>query len=266
MAEQKPKRKCNVHPARTASAFCVKCGTALCEDCVVITAGRPHCSTCAGIQKAYERQETLKRVMDFGSWAEKTQEILSGPLGNKELRRIFSIIIDAVLIIILAIPVSFIFGALGLHFLVPEMGGLSFFLCLYASLLVIGTFYFILFTWRTGKTPGKYLMGLKVTEKNGKPLTLLASFWRWIGTLTAVIWAYIGLTMARWIFNIIAAIASKASLTFLILLWFSGIITAMIFSTGVLITFAGKQKRGFHDILASSIVINDYKMGRRVKR
>ncbi|MEW6203099.1 MAG: RDD family protein [bacterium] len=265
MENQTIKRKCNIHTARAAVAFCVKCGNALCNECVVIAAGRPHCPTCADIQKASIRRETLLQTADFSNWARKAQTTFAVPMHNKELRRIISFIIDAILISLFAIPVSLIFRVLSMQFLVSETGGLGFFLCLYASLLVTGTLYFILFTWLTGRTPGKVLMGLKVTAKNGQPMTLLASFWRWTGLLTALIWAFVGFSLAQWIFKLIAIIAFRASILILIALWFTSIATVIVFSTGILITFIGKHKRGFHDILGGSIVISELSVVRRGK-
>ncbi|MEW5945897.1 MAG: RDD family protein [bacterium] len=249
-------KRCRAHPDRKAEAFCVKCGAPLCRECLVRVGASPHCPACASIRAAQRRRETFPRFLP-AAVTPAVRRNISGAVANKELRRLLALLFDSALVFIISIPVSFVLRFIGMLFLVPEVGGLGFFLCLYYSLFFVASLYFPLLWWRFGATPGKVLTSLKVKSVSGAPLTLLASFWRWTGLLTALIWMYVGFLLARSIVKLLSIFAAKLPLLFMLASWFGGITIALVFSLGVLIAFVGRHKRGFHDILGGSIVVSD---------
>jgi uncharacterized RDD family membrane protein YckC len=62
----------------------------------------------------------------------------------------------------------------------------------YGMTVILDMAYFTYFHGTTGQTPGKKILGLKVIQKGGEPLTLGIAFLRWVGYLISKIFMYLG--------------------------------------------------------------------------
>lgn len=250
-------KTCKEHPERTAAAFCVKCGAPVCVECIVEVRDRPHCAVCGSLARAGTRPKGGLRAPDFGVVAGAIQSRFVGPLGNKELRRAAALLIDLACVFVLAMPVSFVFRIVGMSMLLPEVAGFGYFFSTYVGLMLVGPVYFVVTTWRGGRGLGKRLVGLRVQRYGGGRLSLAASVWRLVGALTAVIWALVGWWLCSWMFRVVDLASERLTVPYILFFKGCGVAALLIFSTGVLISFIGRHKRGFHDILASSVVISE---------
>ena len=110
------------------------------------------------------------------------------------LRRLFAFFVDMAILCFVSL-ILFLFGLLALRLrddainLVPACStdlthGMGIFVLLYliASFLA-GMTYFTWFHGISGKTPGKMLLGLRVIQASGDPMTLGIAFLRWVGYL-----------------------------------------------------------------------------------
>jgi uncharacterized RDD family membrane protein YckC len=131
-------------------------------------------------------------------------------------------------------------------------------------LLLIGAAYFIFLEWRFGMTAGKKLFGLRVVPYGGaaEKLSFPSAFWRWTGFLAAGAWAYSGYWAVSGLLGLVK-FAMKPGTAFLATLGAISIVA--VCSLGLLITFIGKHRRGFHDLLARSIVVDATSMERGEK-
>lgn len=95
---------------------------------------------------------------------------------------------------------------------------------------VIIFFYFVgLWTWR-GQTPGKWLLGAKIVKTDGRPIGIGRALLRLIVyVLYLLVWALLG--------------------TRIIVLFLIGIIAFIVVALS-------KKKRGIHDLIAGTVVIN----------
>jgi uncharacterized RDD family membrane protein YckC len=109
-------------------------------------------------------------------------------------RRSFAFLIDKVILYFVSM-LLFLIGLLALG-LRGEMfcripaspedmtHGMGAFALLYlAAALLAGTAYFTWFHWIGGRTPGKMLLGLRVIQVSGDPMTPGVAFLRWVGYL-----------------------------------------------------------------------------------
>jgi uncharacterized RDD family membrane protein YckC len=262
-------RTCAKHPERESVSFCVKCGMPLCPECERPFNGRPYCAGCLKKRKKDERGANLGAVgsriagvaggvgtavsdaknRSTAAIAERGTSVLP-----KEVARLFAKLIDigAVLLLSLLVHIPI---RLASQIWMPDVSGTGFILSFYLSLLMVSAIYFVVSEWRYGRTIGKWVFGLKVVRygKGGTP-GFSAVIWRWIGFLTGCVWAYSGFwlmrNMAKWIVYFRGKIPD-------FLIAFTGLIAlagVAIFSLGLLITFVGKYKRGFHDLLGGTIV------------
>lgn len=62
----------------------------------------------------------------------------------------------------------------------------------YGVALVLDMVYFTYFHGVTGQTPGKKLLGLRVIQESGTPMTMGTAFLRWVGYLISKIFLYLG--------------------------------------------------------------------------
>lgn len=265
----------------------------MCEECVVKHGGRPMCADCVG-RLSYERKprevkpaqeapaprvvvESQKRpsakkkpaprkkvFAETESWKtpEKPAETAPGIkdiIFGREPRRVLARIIDFALVAILALPFSF-----GLDLLTAsmfrEVRGIGYELCFYIMLIIVSSLYFIIGEWRYGKTLGKWILRLEVVRKDGtKGIGLFQAWWRWTGFMAGAVWSIVGWWIGSHITGVFVFMLKKTGVAvpkFLpsLVLFVSVAIFAM-FSLGLLITFIGKYKRGFHDILGETAVI-----------
>ncbi len=66
----------------------------------------------------------------------------------------------------------------------------------YAMAFLLNAGYFIYFHGTTGQTPGKKMLGLKVVQLNGDPLTPGIAFLRWVGYIISKIPLFLGFIWA----------------------------------------------------------------------
>jgi uncharacterized RDD family membrane protein YckC len=262
------KAVCANHPESEAAAFCITCGKALCPACERPVDGRPFCPQCFSTQRRRRLTSRLQKIAPPET-VEKWRAALSKRLFNKELRRLCALLIDTILVLMLAVPLMLIILLVSMP-LMREVHGLTAKVSYYLSLLFTATVYYIGAHYRWGRTLGKFLFGLVVTHTDGKPLTFLGAFWRWIGFLTALIWAFIGWGIALWALGILnlarqSSMGGGMNTGAYFLVKAGAVMLAVITSLGVGITFVGKHKRGFHDILAGSIVKFEEEMERRIR-
>ena len=62
----------------------------------------------------------------------------------------------------------------------------------YGMTIILDMAYFTYFHGATGQTPGKKILGLKVIQRGGEPLTFGIAFLRWVGYLISKIFIYLG--------------------------------------------------------------------------
>ena len=123
--------------------------------------------------------------------------------------RLVAYIIDTVVILILAIGLGIIAGLA--VFVMPLLSILPI-----LAILIVPLVYFPYFWQKSGQTPGKRMMGIKVVrDSDGGPLTWGMAIIRLVGY------------------------------------WVSG----LVFYLGYIWIFIDKRKRGWHDLIASTVVI-----------
>ena len=91
----------------------------------------------------------------------------------------------------------------------------TFFLSYYGMNILLSMVYFTYFHGTISQTPGKKLLGLKVIQKTGEPMTLGVAFLRWVGY----------------------------------------VISGLIFNLGFIWVAFDSKKRGWHDMIAATYVI-----------
>ena len=109
-------------------------------------------------------------------------------------RRLFAFLIDEVILYFISL-ILFLIGLLALGLKGDMMGrvlsslgdpahGIGLFALLYiAASLLAGMIYFTGFHGIAGRTPGKMLLGLRVIQASGDPITPGIAFLRWVGYL-----------------------------------------------------------------------------------
>jgi uncharacterized RDD family membrane protein YckC len=109
-------------------------------------------------------------------------------------RRFFAFLIDGVILYFVSL-ILFLIGVLALGLKGEMMGrilsslgdranGIGLFGLLYiAASLLAGMIYFTGFHGMAGRTPGKMLLGLRVIQASGDPITPGIAFLRWVGYL-----------------------------------------------------------------------------------
>jgi uncharacterized RDD family membrane protein YckC len=263
-----PGNMCAEHPEYKAVSYCIRCGKPLCPQCERLENGRPHCGVCRPTGARARLSRSAQQIKPGKAAMQSARASLRKPLWNKELRRIAAVSLDGLAIMLGSVPMTFLFWAVSIK-LMPEVHGLTFPVSYYVSLLFTGSIYYIGAHYRWGRTLGKHALGLNVRHTDGRPLTLLGAAWRWVGFLTALIWAFVGFWLMQNLFNMISLArriggAESLGAGMAILLRAISVLVFLILASGALITFVGKFKRGFHDILAGSIVINLEWMERRI--
>ncbi len=283
-------RTCKRHPDREASGFCVKCGAPVCSDCEKFYNGRPYCSECmvnrleaeamerraataaaeaAKLEELEKKKITPEKVVvAIKSLPARREEIgrqMGGALPKvpKEIRRIVARVLDLAIVVFVSLPVALLIRA-ATYSGMREVGGMGITVSTYLAFMLVGAVYFIYLEWKFCTTAGKKLMKLKTIRYggDGAGLTFPSSFWRWIGFLAAGCWAYGGFWVVSKTLHFVGfALKPKASLIAVT----GSVILVAICSLGLLITFIGKYKRGFHDLLARSIVVDETYMERGKK-
>lgn len=260
----------------------MKCGAPLCPECERPFNGRPYCAACLKSRGGEAGSAPVKQASEV---SKKTKEkrprpklriskesvrsafaALGGSSGAgpalasnrlpKEVRRVIARSIDIAVVISFSIPFSWILRLITFQWM-SDVGGIGFALSLYFAALFTGSVYFIYSEWRYGKTLGKWLLGLRVTRYGGGRLPFFSSVWRWVGFLTGCIWACIGWWLMTRLMTLIKVFEAKLPP---LVVWsgaFFAVMGVIMFSLGLLITFVGKYKRGFHDLIGESIVSID---------
>jgi uncharacterized RDD family membrane protein YckC len=143
-------------------------------------------------------------------------------------RRLFAFLIDQIILYFISL-ILFLIALLALGLRGDKMGRMlasaddlmqgmgSMALCYMVASLLAGGTYFTWFHGMAGRTPGKMLLGLRVIQASGDPITPGLAFLRWVGYLIS------------------------GPLFFLGFLW---------------IAFDGR-KQGWHDKIAATLVIKD---------
>lgn len=265
-AGQPAMRFCDAHAGSMAVSFCISCGRALCPQCEQLVESRPYCRPCLTQDKKQQIAGAVSRLRPSDEAVESAREAAVGVLHNKELRRIAAAFIDLFAVLIAAVPLMVVFWAVSMPIL-REVHGLSLSVSYYVSLILVSAVYYIVSHYKWGRTAGKHFLGLEVVRFDGRPLTAGGAFWRWIGVQTALIWAFTGWWLAKHLVGLVIFAAKQGapvSNTHFLGSFIGAGILGLIFSLGVLITFVGKHKRGFHDILAGSIVRNQRAFERRI--
>ncbi len=175
--------------------------------------------------------------------------------GSKEIRRIIARIIDFTLVFIISLPFSWLVSVVTVPLFI-EVKGMGFSLSFYLCALFTGSLYFVFSHWKYGKTLGKYPFRIKVVSNvTGGRITFFASLWRWTGLLTGIVWTVTGFWFAKNIFRTLELLRGRISIYYALAMAMAAIMIALVFSLGILITFIGKYKRGFHDLLGGTIII-----------
>ncbi len=73
---------------------------------------------------------------------------------------------------------------------VPDSGGAFYAAIAMLSAMQVG--YFVYFHGRTGQTPGKKLLGVKVVRISGAAMTYGVAFLRWVGYIISGLFLYLG--------------------------------------------------------------------------
>jgi len=98
----------------------------------------------------------------------------------------------SLILFIAAVALSHIFFSSGATDNMPAMFRKAFYLSFYATTIVLNMLYFTYFHGTVGQTPGKKMLGLKVIQTSGAPMTLGIAFLRWVGYLVSGIVFYLG--------------------------------------------------------------------------
>ncbi|HPN93082.1 MAG TPA: RDD family protein [bacterium] len=267
----KVERRCDNHPDREASSFCVGCGKAICPECERPQAGRPYCAPCAKARKKEKRMaDSQRRAEGIGSGiAGAARAAAEGAKHGapekfpKEALRAAAFAVDSAAIVLISIPLTLIFRAASMQWM-SDIGGMGYPVSVYLSVLTVSSLYFILWHWRVGATPGKALLGLKVkSAAGGGPVGAVASVWRWVGMLAAIIWAAAGAAVMWRIILWGKYLTKGLSMPQAVVVFVFGAAVMAALSSGLLITLVGKHKRGFHDLLGGTVVERDIKKNRR---
>ncbi|HOO55255.1 MAG TPA: RDD family protein [bacterium] len=270
------KKTCERHPDREASGFCAVCGAPVCPECERLYGGKTYCAKC--LKKGKKAAVLLKKKgpnadrqpgaevegdAEEGKPRAGAREKISAGLKSikpgrlklqKEAARILAKAIDFILIIMITMPVSWLFRLISMGWM-SDVGGIGYRLSVYVALITVASLYFIISHSISGCTIGKWLFGVRVVlYGGGGKITVSSAFWRWIGFLAAFSWAYVGYSLMSVTLNWAAILRGKLPDYYFGFLGVAGIACVIMFSLGLLITFVGKYKRGFHDLLGGTIV------------
>jgi uncharacterized RDD family membrane protein YckC len=289
-------RNCDRHPDRVAEAFCVKCGASMCPECERPYGGRPFCPSCVAaaskfqkpgkaplqqaqteqpdapaaaaaeepeqIQAGSKLQQSFRKIREKAGGARGRLDRLSDSSGAlhsvpKEIARMIALLLDSIVVLLISLPLSWMLY-LVTRLWMSEVSGFGTKLSLYVSILTVSTVYFVVTQWRSGRTLGKAFFGLKVTfNSDGGDIPLSASIWRWIGFLAALGWSLAGLWIMSGMLGWLKILRGNISAISAGMLGIVALSVAAVFSLGLLITFVGKHKRGFHDLLGGTIVARE---------
>lgn len=234
----------------------------MCSACEQPVEGRPFCRDCFDIRRRDQLIQSIQNLQPSEETVLKVKTAAMAPMKNKEARRVAALAVDGFVSVLAALPVSLCVYGLSL-LLMPVVRGLPFGLCYYGALFLTGGFYYIYAHWRWGRTIGKRALGLRVERMDGKPVTLTGAFWRFMGFIAVFIWAGTGWAIAFWIIRLInkanssVGVPNRTAAGFMMLSQIAAALFALFFSLGALITFIGKHKRGFHDIIGGTVVKAD---------
>jgi uncharacterized RDD family membrane protein YckC len=108
-------------------------------------------------------------------------------------RRFVAISIDSIIIDLFTL-VLFLIG----NRIVPTDNSFAYAVIIpyYGMALLLNAAYFTYFHGTTGQTPGKWLLGLRVVQTDGAPLTPGIAFLRWVGYIISKIPLYLGFIWA----------------------------------------------------------------------
>lgn len=255
-------QNCINHPDRESVSFCVKCGAPMCPECEKPFDGRPYCAACVKKRKEVEKKTDaeggLSRLKGaaggVGTALAAAKDGAGGQFLPKEAARILARTIDLAIVVLLSLLVHWPIRMVSKIWM-PDVSGVGFIFSLYLALLLVGTAYFVVSEWRTGRTVGKWLLGLRVVRYGTKSRPALSeSFWRWTGFLAAGMWAYAGYWITIRLLKWIGLLRGKIPAAVFALLSAAALAFVVVFSLGLLITFVGKYKRGYHDLLGGTIV------------
>ncbi len=285
---------CKNHSDRESQGFCVKCGAPVCEECLTRNEkGRPVCNECLEAMQAFSSPSApsapslAPREIQSPSVVSSSQDDpgiapdagLSEPsptLGSaasdffqrtssklvripKEFRRAMAIMIDMLIIGALSAPAAVLLQSLTM-ITFHEVSGIGYTLSGIFAVIVVSLLYMVLTVTIMSGTIGKRICGLKIVNTEvGIRISFIDAVWRWIGFFAAAIWAYWGFALGKIL--VINAWRTKV-VPVQVALLLVGIAVFLFFGSGLFITLVGKHKRGFHDILADSIVINDIVTGK----
>jgi len=108
-------------------------------------------------------------------------------------RRLVAISIDTIIFYLFTL-ILFVIGV----FTIPIDGGFTYplFFSYYGMAILINAAYFTYFHGTTGQTPGKRLLGLRVVQADGEPMTPGIAFLRWVGYIISKIPFFMGFLWA----------------------------------------------------------------------
>ena len=96
------------------------------------------------------------------------------------------------LLLFLVIIVGIMILGLSIFSITPTILITPLFLSYYGVNLLLNMLYFTYFHGTSGQTPGKKLLGLKVIQKTGEPMTPGIAFLRWVGYIVSGMVFYLG--------------------------------------------------------------------------
>lgn len=123
--------------------------------------------------------------------------------------------------------------------------------------LLIFTIYMVLFTWKYGRTFGKYHTTLKVETLDGRPIrfvqSVLRSIFYWALVVIPYVFVYLGLSGLEYEPSSDTLNTSNANLFITLLATFGSyaFICLLIFIDGLFIAIR-KDKRALHDLIAGT--------------
>ncbi len=152
----------------------------------------------------------------------------------------------AAVMVVLAVVAIGIGGAL-LRGMADELIPLTFLVSVVVGLLV-NIFYYTVFVGRTGQTPGKKLLKLKVVRSDGGEMTYGRAFLRWVGYLINLLPLGGLLLITRAVLKLTGEVGTGEIVAVLAVVTYLG-------SFGYWMVVLSSQKQGLHDKVAGTYVI-----------
>jgi ribosomal protein uL22 len=175
----------------------------------------------------HKKKRPHKKGMGPGSYPKKAASYLLRVLENAENNAEYKGVWIRLVAALIDFVILDIIGTI-IHYSVGHVVAIPSFI-----LPIYGLVYFVGFWWWRGQTPGKMIIGARVVRTDGRPVGVDRAF-------------------LRYLFYLVPLFAPITFLANSVTIWLTYILPIV----GLVVTGLTRQKRGIHDLIAGTCVIN----------